>query len=101
MEINYYDSSVFLVNFLGMILVLVYDCGRNIFQFFLQICYYGNAANDLCYLLFTTSSAKFRQEHLNDLLHLYFENLLNVVRNLGLEETIYNPTFEEFEREIL
>ena len=67
--------------------------------YFRQICYYGNAVNDLCYLIFTTSSAQFRQEHLHDLLHMYFSKLINVVRNLGMEENKYNPTFDEFEHE--
>ena len=41
----------------------------------------------------------FRQEHLNDLLELYFENLIGAVRALGLLENMYNPTYEQLEDE--
>ena len=41
----------------------------------------------------------FRQEHLNDLLELYFDTLMGTVRALGLLENMYNPTYEQFEDE--
>ena len=41
----------------------------------------------------------FRQEHLNDLLELYFDILIETVRALGLLENMYNPTYEQFEDE--
>ena len=69
--------------------------GLSTFTFF-KICYYGNAARDLCYLIYTTSSAMFRQEHLNDLLKLYFTNLIDVVRHLGLDQDKYNPAYDQF-----
>ena len=71
---------------------------RNLYMLF-QICYYGNAPSDLCYLIFTTSSSMFRQEHLNNLLELYFETLMRTVRALGLLENIYNPAYEQLEDE--
>ena len=41
----------------------------------------------------------FRHEHLDDLLHLYFEDLIDVVRELGLSEKQYNPGFDVFRNE--
>ena len=41
----------------------------------------------------------FRQDHLNDLLEMYFEKLMNFVGTLGLDERLYNPTYEQFEIE--
>ena len=41
----------------------------------------------------------FRQDHLNDLLEIYFEKLMYFVRSLGLDERLYNPTYEQFEIE--
>ena len=38
----------------------------------------------------------FRQEHLNDLLKLYFTNLIDVVRHLGLDQDKYNPAYDQF-----
>ena len=69
---------------------------RFIYFYLFKICYYGNAARDLCYLIYTTSSAMFRQEHLNDLLKLYFTNLIDVVRHLGLDQDKYNPAYDQF-----
>ena len=64
-----------------------------------QICYCGNAVTDLSYLIYTTSTTMFRHEHLDDLLHIYFEDLINVVRELGLSEDQYHPGFDEFRNE--
>ena len=64
-----------------------------------QICYCGNAVTDLSYLIYTTSTTMFRHEHLDDLLHLYFEDLIDVVRELGLSEKQYHPGFDEFRNE--
>ena len=41
----------------------------------------------------------FRHEHLDDLLHIYFEDLIDVVRELGLSEKQYHPEFNEFRNE--
>ena len=41
----------------------------------------------------------FRQDHLIDLLELYFETLMGSVRVLGLQKNQYNPTYEQFEDE--
>ena len=66
---------------------------------FPQICYCGNAVTDLSYLIYTTSTTMFRHEHLDDLLHIYFEDLIGVVRELGLSEKQYHPEFDEFRNE--
>ena len=91
----YENINVFYLSFIILHSVHI-SCTKVGDIFVIQVCYYGNATSDLCYLIYTTSTAIFRQENLDNLLKLYFEHLISVIRDLGLEEDQYNPIYDEF-----
>ncbi len=61
-----------------------------------QMCHVGSATNDLCFLLFSSTTPGFRREHWDDAMALYFDSFVGALRGLGVTERELSVSFQEF-----
>jgi hypothetical protein len=65
-----------------------------------QMCHVARATNDLCFLLFSSTSPGFRKDHWDEMLRLYYNTVLTTIRNLSVTEAEYSLTWDEFLEEV-
>ena len=56
----------------------------------------GNATNDLCFFLFSSTTPAFRRDHWDSTLLFYYKSLLAVIRSLGVDESVFALGYDEF-----
>ena len=62
-----------------------------------QMSYYGNATTDLCYLLYTSTTKSYRDEHLQDLLKTYYSIFTATLESFCASKEILS--FQAFEED--
>ena len=61
-----------------------------------QMCHIGTATNDLCFLLFSSTTPSFRASKWDAGLQLYYDVLVATLRSLGVLERELTISYEEF-----
>lgn len=61
-----------------------------------QMCHIGIATNDLCFLLFSSTTPRFRAEHWDATLKLYYDSLTATLRSLDVGEDQLKISYAEF-----
>lgn len=56
----------------------------------------GNATNDLCFFLYSSTTPAFRRDHWDATLLFYYKSLLAVIRSLGVDDSLFALSYEEF-----
>ncbi len=62
-----------------------------------QMCHVGSATNDLCFLLFSSTTPAFRREHWDATLALYYDGFVSPLRRLGVSERELTVSYEELQ----
>ena len=70
-------------------------------KFLLQVSYYGNATSDLCYLIYSSTTALFRRKHLQKLLKFYFDTLVESIESFGIQNKVDGRLKFDFDQLLL
>jgi hypothetical protein len=61
-----------------------------------QLCHVASATNDLCFLLFSSTTPTFRRTNWDSTLDLYYDSFTATLRSLNVDETLLDVNYDEF-----
>lgn len=61
-----------------------------------QMCHIGMATNDLCFLLFSSTTPHFRRDHWDSTIALYYNCFCATIKNLNVTEEQFSLSYDEY-----